>query len=141
LGQRLAGTRGGAVLRGEAKHFLNLLGLVVLPAPKDVGLAAFGVTDFVNLRLREDQWRKRRDTQDRRTIVPYVIKPTRANGGIKLRLTTMASLRALRSSSSKHVSTTKRKMGGTWAGLLRVYSIVVYFGSSSAGKLVLEISL
>jgi hypothetical protein len=53
----------------------------------------------------------------------------------------MASRRALRSGSSKHVSTTNRKIGGTWAGRLNVYSIVVYFGKSSAGRLVLEISL
>lgn len=52
-----------------------------------------------------------------------------------------APLRALRSSSSRHVSTTKRKIGGMGAGRERVYSIVVYLGSSSAGKLVFEMSL
>jgi hypothetical protein len=48
-----------------------------------------------------------------RTIVPNVTRPTRAYGGIKLRLTTSASRRALRSSASRQVSTTNRKMGGT----------------------------
>jgi hypothetical protein len=76
-----------------------------------------------------------------RTIVPYVIRPTRAYGGRRLKLTTIASRSALRSSSSKQVSTTKRKIGGTCAGRLSVYSIVVYFGNSSAGRLVFEMSL
>jgi hypothetical protein len=53
----------------------------------------------------------------------------------------MASRRALRSSSSRQVSTTNRKTGGTWAGRERVYSMVVYLGSSSAGKFVFEMSL
>lgn len=75
------------------------------------------------------------------TIVPYVINPTKAKGGIKLKLTTSASRRAFKSSSSRQVSTTKRKIGGTGEGLARVYSIVVYLGSSSAGRLVFEISL
>jgi hypothetical protein len=57
--------------------------------------------------------------------VPKVIKPTSAYGGIRLRLTTSASLSAFMSSSSRHVSTTKRKIGGTAAGRESVYSIVV----------------
>lgn len=52
-----------------------------------------------------------------------------------------APLKALRSSSSRHVSTTKRKIGGTCAGRASVYSIVVYFGRSSAGKFVFDMSL
>lgn len=74
-------------------------------------------------------------------MVPYVIKPTKAYGGSKLKLMTRASRRALRSSSSKHVSTTNKNTGGTWAGRASVYSMVVYFGSSSAGRFVLEMSL
>jgi hypothetical protein len=74
-------------------------------------------------------------------MVPYVIKPTKAFGGSRLRLTTMVSFKALRSSSSRQVSITKRKMGGICAGRDRVYSMVVYLGSSSAGRLVVEISL
>jgi hypothetical protein len=58
-------------------------------------------------------------------MVPKVIKPTSAYGGIRLRLTTSASLSAFMSSSSRHVSTTKRKIGGTAAGRESVYSIVV----------------
>ena len=73
--------------------------------------------------------------------MPNVIKPTSAYGGISDKLTTRASRRAFRSSSSRHVSTTNKKIGGTCAGLERVYSMVVYFGNSSAGKLVLEMSL
>lgn len=49
--------------------------------------------------------------------------------------------RAFKSSSSKHVSTTKRKIGGTGAGRASVYSMVVYLGRSSAGRLVLDMSL
>jgi hypothetical protein len=74
-------------------------------------------------------------------MVPNVIKPTRAYCGSRLKLITSASRNAFRSSSSKQVSTTKRKMGGTGAGLASVYSMVVYLGRSSAGRLVLEISL
>lgn len=76
-----------------------------------------------------------------RTIVPYVISPTSALGGSMPTAAAKAPLKAFRSSSSKHVSTTKRKIGGTCAGRDKVYSIVVYFGSSSGGKLVFEISL
>lgn len=61
--------------------------------------------------------------------------------GSKLKLTTSASRSALRSSSSKQVSTTKMKVGGTTAGRDSVYSIVVYLGRSSGGRLVLEMSL
>lgn len=74
-------------------------------------------------------------------MVPYVINPTNAFGGSKLRLTTIVSFKALRSSSSRQVSITNKKMGGIWAGRERVYSIVVYLGRSSAGKLVVEMSL
>lgn len=75
------------------------------------------------------------------TMVPNVISPTSAFGGNKLKLTTSVSLSALRSSSSRHVSTTMRKMGGICAGRESVYSMVVYLGSSSAGRLVVLMSL
>lgn len=74
-------------------------------------------------------------------MVPYVMSPTSALGGSRLRLTTRVSLSALSSSSSTHVSTQYRKMGGICAGRERVYSMVVYLGSSSAGRLVDEMSL
>jgi hypothetical protein len=74
-------------------------------------------------------------------MVPKVINPTKAWGGSRLKLTMMLSFSALRSSSSMQVSTTKTKMGGTCAGRANVYSIVVYLGSSSAGRLVAEMSL
>lgn len=70
-----------------------------------------------------------------------MISPTSAYGGIKLKLTTIASRKAFRSSSSRQVSTTKRNIGGTGAGLARVYSMVVYFGRSSAGRFVFDMSL
>ena len=76
-----------------------------------------------------------------RTIVPNVMRPTRAYGGIKLKLTTSASRRAFRSSSSRQVSTTNRNMGGTVAPRERVYSMVVNLGSNSDGRFVLEMSL
>lgn len=69
------------------------------------------------------------------------MRPTKAYGGSRLKLTMIASRSALRSSSSRHVSTTKRKMGGVGAGRESVYSIVVYFGKSSAGRFVFEMSL
>jgi hypothetical protein len=74
-------------------------------------------------------------------MVPYVISPTRALGGKRLKLTTIVSFKALRSSSSKQVSITNRKIGGICAGRDRVYSIVVYLGSNSAGRFVVEMSL
>lgn len=74
-------------------------------------------------------------------IVPYVIKPTRAFGGRRLKLTTSVSRRAFNSSSSRHVSTTNMKMGGTGAGRDKVYSIVVYAGESSLGRFVAVMSL
>jgi hypothetical protein len=74
-------------------------------------------------------------------MVPKVINPTYALGGSRLRLTTNVSRSAFNSSSSTHVSTTNKKIGGVCAGRDRVYSIVVYFGSSSAGRLVCEMSL
>lgn len=74
-------------------------------------------------------------------MVPNVMRPTSAYGGMRLSDTTIASQSALSSSLSRQVSTTKRNMGGTCAGLDRVYSIVVYFGRSSGGRLVLEMSL
>lgn len=77
----------------------------------------------------------------RQTMVPKVMSPTKAVGGKRLKLITSSARRAFRSSSSKHVSTTYRNIGGIWAGRLRVYSMVVYFGKSSAGRLVVEMSL
>ena len=55
--------------------------------------------------------------------------------------TMSALLRAAKSSSSKHVSTTKRNMGGTGLGRGRMYSMVVELGWSSRGRLTGEISL
>jgi hypothetical protein len=74
-------------------------------------------------------------------MVPKVMRPTKAFGGNKLKLTTKVSRKALSSSSSIQVSTTYRKTGGIWAGRERVYSIVVYLGNNSAGRLDAEISL
>ena len=63
-----------------------------------------------------------------RTIVPKVIRPTRAFSGSRLRLMTSDSLRAAKLSSSWQVSTTYRKIGGLGAGRDRRYSIVVLEG-------------
>ena len=74
-------------------------------------------------------------------MVPYVIRPTSAVGGSIPMAAARAPLSAFKSSSSRQVSTTNKKIGGTCAGRASVYSIVVYFGKSSAGRLVFEISL
>jgi len=68
---------------------------------------------------------ERRGREGRRTMVPKVIKPTSEFGGKRLSDMMRESLRACRSSSSRQVSTTKRKMGGTAAPRGRVYSMVV----------------
>lgn len=99
---------------------------------------------YLSLRNRKIVKRGNRSTRIRGwelTIVPYVIKPTRAFGGNKDKLTMMLSLSAFRSSSYKQVSTTYKKIGGVTAGRFKVYSIVVYFGRSSAGRLFEEMSL
>ena len=75
------------------------------------------------------------------TIVPKVISPTSAFGGSIPIAAANAPRSAFKSSSSRHVSTTNRKIGGTAAGLANVYSIVVYLGSNSGGRFVFEISL
>jgi hypothetical protein len=41
--------------RGEPKHFLHLLCVVVLAAPEDVGFGALGVSELVNLCLKKGQ--------------------------------------------------------------------------------------
>lgn len=75
------------------------------------------------------------------TIVPYVINPTRAFGGSKLKLMMIESFSAFKLSSSWHVSTTKRKIGGDGAGRARRYSIVVFATWSSGGMASGEMSL
>lgn len=62
------------------------------------------------------------------TIVPNVTSPTRAFSGKRLKLITRDSFRADKLSSSWHVSTTYRKIGGLGAGLESLYSIVVFVG-------------
>jgi hypothetical protein len=59
------------------------------------------------------------------TIVPKVIKPMRAVGGSKLKLTIRVSFKACKSDSSRQVSTTYKNIGGVLADLFRIYSIVV----------------
>jgi hypothetical protein len=59
------------------------------------------------------------------TIVPYVIKPTNAYGGSKLKAMMIESFNAFKLSSSWQVSTTNRKIGGEGAGLASLYSMVV----------------
>ena len=42
----------GAEARSQAEHFLNLLGIVILVTPENVGLGAFGVAELVHLGLQ-----------------------------------------------------------------------------------------
>ena len=67
------------------------------------------------------------------TIVPNVIRPTRAFGGRRLRLITNESFSAFKLSSSWQVSTRYTNMGGDGAGRASRYSIVVLDGCSSGG--------
>ena len=75
------------------------------------------------------------------TIVPYVISPTRAYCGSRLKLMMIESLSAFKLSSSWHVSTTNRKMGGFSTGRGSRYSIVVLLACSSGGICCSEMSL
>jgi hypothetical protein len=75
------------------------------------------------------------------TMVPYVISPTRACGGSKLKLMIKESFKAFKESSSWHVSTTNKKIGGAGAGRASLYSIVEYPGDSSSGHAFGPISL
>lgn len=101
-------------LSGDAEHVLDLLRLVFLPAPEHIGLATFSVPDLMHLSLnRDSQYLNFVGFLNVHTMVPKVMSPTRAYGGIRLKLTTIASRRAFKSSSSIHVSTTNKKMGGT----------------------------
>jgi hypothetical protein len=59
------------------------------------------------------------------TMVPYVMRPMRAVGGRRLKLTIRVSFKACKSETSRQVSTTYRKMGPCAALLLRMYSMVV----------------
>lgn len=75
------------------------------------------------------------------TMAPNVTNPTREFSGMSVKDRRMASLSACSSSSGRQVSTTKRNIGGRRACLVgRAYSIVVYWGMSSAGRLVSLIS-
>ena len=75
------------------------------------------------------------------TIVPNVTKPTKAFSGRRLKLMTRDSLSEFRLSSSWHVSTTYRKIGGLGAGRESLYSIVVFDGCNSGGMAFAVISL
>ena len=79
--------------------------------------------------------------KEENTIVPNVMSPTSAFGGSIPIAAANAPRSAFKSSSSKHVSTTNKKIGGMAAGLANVYSIVVYLGNNSGGRFVFEISL
>jgi hypothetical protein len=59
-------------------------------------------------------------------MVPKVMSPTRAFSGNRLKLMIRDSFRAAKLSSSWHVSTTYRKIGGLGAGRDSLYSIVVF---------------
>lgn len=74
-------------------------------------------------------------------MVPYVMRPTRAFSGSKLKLITRDSFKEARLSTSWHISTTYRKIGGAGAGRDRRYSIVVLAGCSSGGMAFAVMSL
>lgn len=74
-------------------------------------------------------------------MVPYVISPTRACGGSKLRLKIKESFSDFSESSSWQVSTTNRKIGGAGFGRASLYSIVEYPADSSSGHAFGPISL
>lgn len=59
-------------------------------------------------------------------MVPYVMRPTKAFSGKRLRLIIRLSFSAERLSSSWQVSTTNRKTGGLGAGRESRYSMVVF---------------
>jgi hypothetical protein len=65
--------------------------------------------------------------------VPNVMRPIRAVGGSKLKLTMSVSFKACKSVSSRHVSTTYKKIGGVDADLFKIYSIVENCGCNSNG--------
>jgi hypothetical protein len=70
---------------------------------------------------------------------PKVMRPTRASGGMIFKLCYNESLTASNSSFGIHVSTTNKKILGVgWIALL-MYSIVVYSGLTSTGRLVSDI--
>lgn len=124
----------------ETKHLVDLLGGVVLATAEDIGLGALGVTQLMNLSL--ELLASHENTRIvPLTIVPYVMRPTEAYAGSRLRLMMIESLRAFRLSSSWHVSTTKRKMGGVSTGWGRRYSMVVLAACSSGGICCSEMSL
>jgi hypothetical protein len=92
----------------EAKHLLDLLGGIFLATAEDVGFGAFGIADLMNLGLGSSAPNALSERRPREslTIVPYVIRPTRAVSGRRLKLITKDSFNAFRLSSSWHVSTT-----------------------------------
>ena len=122
-------------MRAEREHIGDLLGGVLLAAAEDVGLGAFGVADLMDVCLLRASATCPTFSHVgvTLTIVPYVIKPTSAFSGRRLKLMTRDSLRAAKLSSSWHISTTYRKIGGLGAGRESLYSMVVLFGWSSGG--------
>lgn len=127
-----AGAHGG---REKPKHLLHLLRRVILATPEDIRLGAFRVAELVDLGLvwRSASWTIPFSRCLSHTMVPNVMRPTSAFSGSKSRLATKDSFKAARLSSSWHVSTTYRKMGGAGAGRDRRYSIVVFELWSSGG--------
>ena len=76
----LARPRRSTVLGAETEHVLDLLGGVLLPSAEDIRLAALSITQLVHLGLshRYQYVQDAPNTSTIRTIVPNVIKPTRA---------------------------------------------------------------
>lgn len=95
----------------------------------------------MNLRLKDGQYVRATNILWTHTIVPNVIKPTRAFSGKRLKLIIRDSFNAVKLSSSWQVSTTYRKIGGLGAGLESLYSMVVLLGCNSGGIAVAVISL
>lgn len=134
------------VPRGSADSDLACLGSASVNTPSRRGIHMTWSTRHIQVHVLESTSRvilteSIGPRSELHAIVPNVINPTSALGGSIPMAAAKAPRRAFKSSSSKHVSTTKRKIGGTGTGRASVYSMVVYLGSSSAGRLVLEISL
>jgi hypothetical protein len=127
----------------KTKHLLHLLCSVLLISTEDIRFSTFSISKFVYVGLFQiSQTPTLSTTPDLlHTMVPYVISPTRACGGSKLKLMINESFSAFKESSSWHVSTTNKKIGGAGAGRASLYSIVEYPGESSSGHAFGPISL
>lgn len=90
----------------QAQHLLNLFGRIIFAATEDIRLGTLRVAKFMDLRLGFVSLNVPHLSSVAVTIVPKVMRPTRAFGGSRLKLVTKETFKAFRLSSSWHVSTT-----------------------------------